>query len=76
VNTLAQIAARAAFARSGARACEREMNSPPGLRDPVRRAFADLGLPHPPSVGNFLLIDLSTGRARPGTSPCCRKASS
>jgi histidinol-phosphate aminotransferase len=62
VNTLAQVAACAALRDQGHVAASREMNAR-GLRD-LSAAVAELGLRHPPSVGNFLLLDL--GRpARP-----------
>jgi histidinol-phosphate aminotransferase len=56
VSTLAQAAACAALRDQAHVRATREMNNR-GMRD-LSAALADLGLRHPPSVGNFLLIDL------------------
>ena len=56
VNSLAQVAACAALRDQAHVAASREMNAR-GLRD-LAAAVDELGLPHPPSVGNFLLLDL------------------
>jgi len=62
VSTLAQAAACAALRDQAHVRATREMNTR-GMRD-LSTALADLGLTHPPSAGNFLLVDV--GRpARP-----------
>jgi histidinol-phosphate aminotransferase len=56
VNSLAQVAACAALRDQEHVAASREMNAR-GLRE-LAAAAEDLGLRHPPSVGNFLLLDV------------------
>jgi len=57
VSSLAQVAACAALRDQAHVRATREMNTR-GLRD-LSDAVRDIGLAHPPSMGNFLLLDLA-----------------